>query len=78
MRFSDIPLWRRVLIVVVTFAICGAAYWLAAIFFKAIPVWLGGVLVVAMVAFSIIGIRYDNRVRRRLEAEGLLKPRRNR
>lgn len=71
MRFSDIPLWRRVLIVAVTFAICGAAYWLAAIFFRAIPVWLAGVIVVGMVAFGVWAAGDDRR-------KGLTKPRRDR
>lgn len=73
MRFSEISLPRRLLIVLVTMAVLVVAYWAAAWFFKAIPLWLASVLVAAMVAFGIIGVIYDNRVKRRL-----LKARRDR
>ena len=77
MRYSQLPLWRRVLIFVVTLAIVGAIYWLAAVATRAMPLWLAAVVAAALVAFAIFGIRYDNHVRRQMEADGRLpKPRR--
>lgn len=72
MRYSQLPLWRRILIFVVTLAIVGVIYWLAAVATRAMPLWLAAVVAVALAAFAFFGIRYDNRVRRQMEADGRL------
>lgn len=80
MRFSSLPLGRRILIVVVTLAIVTAIAWVIRVIVGFTPVWLDAILVVGIVAFAVVGIRYDNRIRRRMEASGQLpaKPRRDR
>jgi ABC-type glucose/galactose transport system permease subunit len=78
MRFSEIPLPRRLLIVLVTFAALAAVYWIVAAFVAVTPFWLDAVMAAGIVVFCVLGIRYDNRVRRRMEAERLAKPRRDR
>lgn len=78
MRYSQLPLWRRVLIFVVTFAIVGAAYWVASLFAASVPTWVNGVLIAGFLVVAFIGIRRDNRLRREMEADGRLpKPRRD-
>lgn len=68
MRFSELPLSRRVLIFVVTALVVGAIYWVIAAFVAVTPLWLDALVLAAMLGFAFFAIRYDNRVRRLLEA----------
>lgn len=61
MRFSDIPLWRRLLIVVVTLAICGAVYWIVAAIVAVTPLWLDAMLAVAVIGFGLWAAGDDRR-----------------
>ena len=61
MRFSDIPLWRRVLIVAVTFAILGAVYWIVAVVVAVTPLWVDVVLAVAVIGFGLWAAGDDRR-----------------
>lgn len=79
MRYSQLPLGRRVLIFVVTFAIVGAAYWLASLFAANVPMWVNAAFIAVALVLIVIGIRHDNRTRRRMEADRRLpKPLRDR
>lgn len=77
MRFSSLPLGRRILIVVVTMAIVAAIAWVVRVIVGFTPVWLDAVLVVGIVAFGVWAAG-DDRRRARRAATQLPKPRRDR
>lgn len=74
MRFSDLPLSRRIVAAVITFAICVAIYWVARSISAALPFAANAVLSMAVVGFGIWAIWYDKRRRNRLLNRRQLRP----
>lgn len=74
MRFSEIPLWRRLLIVLVTVAVLGVVYWIVAAIVAVTPLWLDIVLAVGVIGFGVWAMGDDRRRAKRLA----LKSRRDR
>lgn len=66
LRFSDLPLSRRVIAVVITLAICAAIYWLASSVADALPFAANAALTLAVLGFGFWAIWLDKKRRGRL------------
>lgn len=73
MRFSDTPLWWRLLVIAVTMLVLGVLYWGADAVMRGLPEWgknaVAGVFVFALAVGWVIELRSPNR--KRLTAEKL-------